>query len=96
MVLEHNLGVPKVQASDAVDVIERALKVDLVSPAMPVQDAIDLAKFLVDLTCKFSRFMPGAATVGGPIEIAATTKHEGFKWIRRKHYFSRNINPDDA
>jgi len=68
----------------------------VVAPAMPFQDAIDLAEFLVDLTIKFSRFSPGAQTVGGPIEIAAISKHEGFKWIRRKHYFSKELNSEQG
>lgn len=57
------------------------------------QDAIDLAEFLVHLTIMFSRFSPGAPSVGGPIEIAAVTKHEGFKWIKRKHYYEQRLNP---
>lgn len=70
-----------------------ALQAPLIAPPMPIQDAIDLAEFLVDLTIKFSRFMPGASTVGGPIDIAAITKHEGFRWIKRKHYYSVAVNP---
>ena len=62
------------------------------TPPMPIQDAIDLAEFLVDLTTRYVRFKPGLPTVGGPIEIAAITKHEGFKWIQRKHYFSTKLN----
>ncbi|HKZ76819.1 MAG TPA: hypothetical protein VJ124_00740 [Pyrinomonadaceae bacterium] len=94
VVLEKNLGVPKDQIGPSVDVLRNALTAPLVVPAMPIQDAIDLAEFLVDLTIKFSRFAPGAPTVGGPIEVAAISKHEGFKWIRRKHYFSREFNPE--
>ena len=69
------------------------LTVPMVTPPMPIQDAIDLAEFLVETTVKFSKFAPGAPTVGGPIEIAAITKHEGFKWIKRKHYFDVKLNP---
>lgn len=71
----------------------QAQAIQIHSDAMPVQDAIDLAHFLVSATIEFSRFKMGAATVGGPIEIAAVTKHEGFKWISRKHYFSSTLNP---
>ncbi|MCV7285344.1 hypothetical protein H7J87_08385 [Mycolicibacterium wolinskyi] len=67
--------------------------VQLVAPAMPIQDAIDLAEFLVQVTIGFMRFLPGNPTVGGPIEIAAVTKHEGFKWVKRKHYFNDQLNP---
>lgn len=69
------------------------LTIPMVTPPMPIQDAIDLAEFLVETTVKFSKFSPGAPTVGGPIEIAAITKHEGFKWVKRKHYFDVNLNP---
>jgi hypothetical protein len=61
--------------------------------AMPIKDAIDLAEFLVETTIKFSRFSPGPTTVDGPVELAVITKHEGFKWIRRKHYYSTELNP---
>jgi hypothetical protein len=91
-VLRDNLGVPPEQVGAAIDVIQRALEAPLVMPPMPIQDAIDLAEFFVDIAVKFSRFVPGAPTVGGPIEIAAITKHEGFKWVRRKHYFSIKLN----
>lgn len=64
----------------------------LVFAPMPIQDAIDLARFLVHASIMFSRFMPGAQMVGGPIEIAAITKHEQFKWIDRKHYYQQIMN----
>jgi hypothetical protein len=92
-VLQEHLAVPPDQIGPAIDVIRSALELQLVQPAMPFQDAIDLAEFLVDFTIKVSRFAPGAPTVGGPIEIAAISKHEGFKWIRRKHYFTSQLNP---
>jgi hypothetical protein len=66
----------------------------VVVPAMPIQDAIDLARFLVETTIglvKFSVNRP-QKTVGGPIEIAAITKHEGFKWIQRKHFYRAELN----
>jgi len=93
-VLEHDLGVPAAQVAQALDVIQEKLGTPLIEPAMPIQDAIDLAEFLVDVTIRYARFMPGADTVGGPIEVAAITKHEGFKWVRRKHYFTADLNPE--
>jgi hypothetical protein len=35
-------------------------------------------------------------SVGGPIEIAAVTKHEGFRWVKRKYNFSRDLNPEGS
>jgi len=57
--------------------------------AAPIQYAIDLARFMVETTRRFVRFaITRKKTVGGPIEIAAITKHEGFKWVQRKRFFS--------
>jgi hypothetical protein len=96
LIFEENLGIPKEQVPQAIAIIQEALNFPLVIPPMPIQDAIDLAEFLVDLTIKHSRFAPGAPTVGGPIEIAAISKHEGFRWIQRKYYYSRDLNPEEA
>jgi hypothetical protein len=51
---------------------------------MPIQDAINLARFLVETTIGFVRFavfLP--KSVGGAVQIAAITKHEGFRWVQR-------------
>jgi len=96
MVLQNLFKIPPAQLPQVMLTIQQSLQLPLVLPAMPLQDAIDLADFLVDLTIKFSRFMPGAPTVGGPIEIAAISKHEGFRWIKRKYYFDRDLNPREV
>jgi hypothetical protein len=70
------------------------LRAPLVFAPMPIQDAIDVARFLVHTAIMFSRFLPGPNVVGGPIEIAAITKHEKFKWISRKHYYDQPLNKE--
>jgi hypothetical protein len=70
------------------------LMAPIVFAPMPIQDTIDLAEWLVQTAIMYSRFSPGAPVVGGPIESAAITKHEGFKWIRRKHYFQKTFNQE--
>ena len=64
----------------------------LLHPTMPIQDAIDLVDYLIEVTCGFVRFAPGPATVAKPIDTAAITKHEGFRWVHRKHYYPRELN----
>lgn len=91
-VLVNQLGVQPANVQTAISEIQKTCQAPLVMPAMPIQDAIDLAEFFVDVTIKFSKFNMGAPTVGGPIEIAAITKHEGFKWVKRKHYFDTTFN----
>ena len=60
--------------------------------AMPLQDAIDLVHFMVDVTAGFVRFAPGPSAVHPPTDSAAITRHEGFRWVRRKHYYSTELN----
>lgn len=65
----------------------------LIHPAMPIQDAIDLTTFMIETTCGFVRFAPGGPIVAPPIDVAAITRHEGFRWVKRKHYYTRDLNP---
>ena len=60
-------------------------------PTMHLQDAIDLAGFLVNTTIEMQRIsdgivgMPGyIAGCGGTIEIAVITSFEGFQWVKHK------------
>lgn len=62
-------------------------------PSMPLADAIDLAKFMVDATSAYTHFLLGPNTVGGPTEVASMSRHEGFRWISRKHYYDASVNP---
>jgi len=83
------------KAAEIIELCRSRLTIQMVTPPMPIQDAIDLAIFLVETTTYFSKFSPGAPTVGGPIEVAAITKHEGFKWVERKHYYDVTLNPEE-
>ncbi|WP_137680525.1 hypothetical protein [Aurantiacibacter suaedae] len=90
------IGLPENELDSVLAHIEAATYARLISPAMPVQDAIALADFLVETTKGYVRFLPGADTVGGDTDICVVTKHEGFKWVRRKHYFDKTLNPTEA
>lgn len=90
--LHSELGYDDNQAETAINEWKSGLGAPYVQAPMPIQDAIDLARWMVELTSMHKRFMPGMRTVGGPVEVAAITKHEGFKWVQRKHYFSTDFN----
>ncbi len=49
-----------------------------------LQDAIDLAEYLISTTSNFQRFANTVPTVGGEIDIALITPFSGFQWIKRK------------
>jgi hypothetical protein len=69
---------------------------DAVAPlwhaAMPIQDGIDLVRYLIEVTAGFVRFLAKPNTVAPPIDIAAITLHEGFRWVDRKHYYRSELN----
>lgn len=60
---------------------------------MPKQELIELGEALVSITAAERKATTDEGTVGGPIDVAMITKHEGFVWIKRKHYFSKDLNP---
>ncbi|MFL5281328.1 MAG: hypothetical protein ACJ8AW_10095 [Rhodopila sp.] len=77
-------GIPAHHAPELQAKLITDLYATLAVPAMPIQDAVDLARFLVETTIGFIRFavfLP--KSVGGAIGIAAITKHEGFRWMQR-------------
>lgn len=85
-------GMPQENLGPIMTAIRAQTATPLVEAPMPVQDAIALADFLVRTTKEYVRFLPGADVVGGDTDLATVTKHEGFKWIRRKHYYKRELN----
>jgi hypothetical protein len=85
---------PAVLASQLQPLLAAQLQRPLVFAPMPIQDVIDLARFFVHSAIMYSRFLPGPNIVGGPIEVAAITKHENFKWISRKHYYDQPLNKE--
>lgn len=87
-----NLKVDPADVAAYTHAIAAQTQVPLIQPDMPIQDAIDLATFLADATVNFTKFAPGANVVDGPIDIATITRHEGFKWVRRKLYYPLELN----
>ena len=82
------IGLEESQIEAATQALFRRSVAGIHINAMPIQDAINLARFLVQTTIEFNQFQVGVAkTVGGAVEIAAITKHEGFQWVQRKHFY---------
>jgi hypothetical protein len=70
-----------------------AREFDKMIAMMPKQELIELAEALVSITAVERKATVDEGTVGGPIDVAFITKHEGFVWIKRKHYFDGQRNP---
>lgn len=60
---------------------------------MPKIELIELAEALVSITAIERKATSDEGTVGGPIDVAFVTRHEGFVWIKRKYYFNAALNP---
>jgi hypothetical protein len=61
--------------------------------SLPPNELADMAESLVNLTSFKRRVSMESESVGGPIDVAVITAGDGFVWIRRKHYFEADRNP---
>lgn len=60
--------------------------------SLPKDELAEMAEALVNLTSFKRRVTPEVETVGGPIDVAVISKGDGLVWIKRKHYFSPELN----
>jgi hypothetical protein len=60
---------------------------------LPKDELSAMAESLVALTSFKRKVSMGPETVAGPIDVAVISKGDGFVWIKRKHYFKQELNP---
>jgi hypothetical protein len=63
---------------------------------LPKDELANMAETLVNLTSFKRRVSMADETVGGPVDVAVISKGDGFVWIKRKHYFDKDMNPSFA
>ncbi|WP_236179227.1 hypothetical protein [Pseudomonas mosselii] len=61
--------------------------------SLPLPDMAGLARSLIELESLKERVTRPSESVSGPIDVAVISKHDGFVWIDRKHYFKPELNP---
>ncbi|HUI72200.1 MAG TPA: hypothetical protein VL354_16895, partial [Spirochaetia bacterium] len=59
---------------------------------LPKIELAQMAESLVTLTSLKRHISASAETVGGPIDVALLSKGDGLIWIKRKHYFDKDLN----
>ncbi len=60
---------------------------------LPREDLAVMAETLVSL-CAFRKRLTGQVeTVAGPVDVAAISRGDGLVWVKRKHYFTAELNP---
>jgi len=60
---------------------------------LPKDELAAMAESFVNLTSFKRRVTTETETVAGPIDVAVISKGDGFVWIKRKHYFKAELNP---
>jgi len=69
------------------DIIAKALEgwqCRVAYDAMPVQDAINFAYYILRTTVAFNAFELGPPACGGPLDIAVILPDSGFKWVTER------------
>lgn len=60
---------------------------------LPKNELAEMAESLVNLTSFKRKVTPQSETVSVPIDVVVISKGDGFVWIKRKHYFKEELNP---
>ena len=77
----RNHGISDEVLADIKEEIGRELQYPILFNAMPLGDAIEYARFLVELTIARFRYVVGAEVCGGKVNIAAITRKDGFNIV---------------
>ena len=60
--------------------------------AVPKDELGNMAEAIVNLSSINRRYSAVTESVGGPVDVAVISKGDGFVWMKRKHYFSPDLN----
>ena len=61
--------------------------------SLPKEELAAIAESLVNLVSFRQKVTMEQETVGGPVDVALISRGDGFIWIKRKHYFDKDLNP---
>lgn len=63
--------------------------------SLPIEELALLAESMINITSLRRKVAidRNIGTVGGPIDVSIISKGDGFIWLKRKHYFDRQYNP---
>jgi hypothetical protein len=87
-ILKSN-GISEADIEKIKNQIAREIEYQVIFNAMPLGDAIDYAKFAVEMTIARFRFAIGAELCGGDVDVATITKKDGFEWIQKKVFCNK-------
>ena len=82
--VQDELGIPNETMEEFRQKIRGRLEFRIPYAALPLQDCIDLATFLIRTTITGQNLAIANRGVGGSIEVAAITRTEGLNWVQKK------------
>lgn len=82
-ILEEELGLEE-SAVERVRAAFRAVQMPIPLQALPLQDCVDLAVFLMRTTMSYQQLSVQLRGCGGPIDVATITRREGLSYVQRK------------
>lgn len=60
--------------------------------SLPISELGAVSEALLNSSQILKKVNPDIETVGGPVDVATISKGDGFVWVKRKHYFSAELN----
>jgi hypothetical protein len=60
--------------------------------SLPISELAQVAETLLGASQLLKKVNPDLETVGGPVDVAVISKGDGFVWVKRKHYFPKDLN----
>jgi hypothetical protein len=78
------LGLDDDQATELATRWQEELALPIPIPSLPLQDAVDLASFLVDMTATVMTWTVGIQGVGGQVDVATITRTSGYNAVDTK------------
>ena len=57
-----------------------------------INDMANMAENLVSITNLQRHMTSLEESVGGPVDVAVITRKEGFKWVKHKHWYDKEMN----
>ncbi|MCY3936687.1 MAG: hypothetical protein OXG09_11975 [Chloroflexi bacterium] len=65
---------------------ENTLPLQVVIDAMPIQDAINFAVYVLQTTIGYTTFEIGTPSCGGELQVAVISEDAGFRWVSEPGY----------
>ena len=81
-------GVSKEVIQKVQSIVSETLVTRVTFDGMPVQEAIQFCRFIIETTIGWARYEIGQPSCGGPVHLAVITKSKGFQWLNEHKYYA--------